>query len=90
MVPNRATHHKCPLYIKDVFDKSCIKQALTRNSTIKLSKLPRRTNYGQNNISCLATSVWNNLPNELKRCINLNTFKHKIKEYFLLQNNTER
>ena len=31
----------------------------------------------------LAPSVWNNMPNELKLCINLNTFKHKIKKYFL-------
>ena len=71
-----------PLYIKDAFDKSCIKQAWTRNSTMKLNQRPRRTSYDQNNISFLATSVWSNLPNELKCCINLNTFKHKIKEYF--------
>ena len=31
----------------------------------------------------LAPSVWNNMPNELKLCINLNTFKYKIKKYFL-------
>ena len=36
-----------------------------------------------NTISFLAPSVQNNLPNELKRCTNLSTFKHKIKEYFL-------
>ena len=39
-----------------------------------------RTSYGQNCISFLASSVCNNLSNELKRCTNLNTFKHKIKE----------
>ena len=27
-------HDKCPLYINDVFDKSCIDQASTRNSTM--------------------------------------------------------
>ena len=77
---------KCPLYMKDVFDKSCMSQASTmsqRNSTMKLSQPPRRTSYGQICISLLAPSVWNNLPNELKRCTNLNTFKHKIKEYLL-------
>ena len=55
-------------------------QASTRNSTMKLSQPLRRTSYGQNCISFLAPSVWNNLSNELKRCTNLNTFKHKIKE----------
>ena len=56
---------KCPLYMKDV-------------STMKLSQPLRRTNYGQNCISFLAPSVWNNLSNELKRCTNLrNTFSAK-------------
>ena len=74
---------KCPLYIKDVFDKPCISQVSTRNCTMKLSQPLRRTNNGQHCISFLAPSVWNNLPNEVKRCTNLNTFKHKVKEYFL-------
>ena len=66
---------KCPLYMKDVFDKSCLSQASTRNSTMKLSQPLRRTSYGLNCISFLAPSVWNNLPNDLKRCTNLNTSK---------------
>ena len=69
--------------MKDVFDKSCISQASTGNSTMKLSQPLRKTNYGQHCISFLAPAVWNIFPNELKRCTNLNTFKHKIKEYFL-------
>ena len=73
---------RCPFYMRDIFDKSCISQASTRNSIMKLNQPLKRTSYGQNCISFLATSVWNNLPNELKRCTNLNTFKHKIKEYF--------
>ena len=63
-------------YMKDVFNKPCISQASTRNSTMLW-------NYGQYCISFLAPSIWNNLPNEVKRCTNLNTFKHKVKEYFL-------
>ena len=74
---------KCPLYMKDVFDKPCISQVSTTNSTMKLSQPLRRTNNGQHCTSFLAPSVWNNLPNEVKRCTNLNTFKHKVKEYFL-------
>ena len=69
--------------MKDVFNKPCLSQASTRNSTMKLSQPLRRTNNGQHCISFLAPSVWNNLPNELKRCTNLNTFKHKVKECFL-------
>ena len=69
--------------MKDVFNKPCLSQASTRNSTMKLSQPLRRTNNGQHCISFLAPSVWNNMPNELKRCTNLNTFKHKVKKCFL-------
>ena len=74
---------KCPLYMKDVFEKSCIIQASTRNSTMKLSQTLRRTSNGLHCMFFLAPSIWNNLPNELKRDTYLNTFKHKNKEYFL-------
>ena len=66
-----------------LLDRSCISQTSTRNSTMKLSQPLRRTSYCQHCISFLAPSVLNNLPNELKRCSNLNTFKHRIKEYFI-------
>ena len=72
-----------PYTKKDVFDKPCISQASAGNSTMKLSQPLTRTNNGQHYISFLTPSVWNNLPNEIKRCTTLNTFKHKIKEYFL-------
>ena len=49
----------CPLYMKEVFDKPCISQASTTNSTMKLSQPLRRTNNGQHCISFLAPSVWN-------------------------------
>ena len=48
---------KCPLYMKDVFDKSCMSQASTRSSTMKLSQPLRRTSYGQKCFSFLAPSV---------------------------------
>ena len=73
---------RCPLYMKEVFDNSCISQASTRTSTMKLTQPPRRASYGQNCISFPTPTVRNNLTNELKRCTNLNTFKHKIKKYF--------
>ena len=38
---------------------------------MKLSQPLKRTNYGQHCISFLATSVWNNLQDELKHCTNV-------------------
>ena len=74
---------KYPLCMRDVLDKPCIRQTTTRNSTMKLNQPLRRTKNGQHCISFLAPSIWSNLPNEVKRCTNLNMFKHKVKEYFL-------
>ena len=36
---------RCPSYMKDVFDRSCINQASTRNSSMKVSQPLRRTNH---------------------------------------------
>ena len=68
--------------MKDVFNKSCMSQGSTRNSTMKISQPLKENHLWSNCISFLAPSVWNNLLNELKRCTNINMFKHKIKEYF--------
>ena len=38
---------RCPLDMRDIFDKSCISQASTRNSTTKLTQPLRRTSYGR-------------------------------------------
>ena len=73
---------KCPLYMKDVFDKSCINQAVRRNSNKKLSQPLRKTNIGQNCISFMTPTVWNKMPPDLKNCTNVNTFKHKVKAHF--------
>ena len=44
-----------------------------------------------NTVSLSWPHQFGTMPNaKLKHCTNLNTFKHKIKEYFLLQNKKER
>ena len=53
--------NRCSLYMADVFDKSYTSQGPIRNSTKKLSQPLTRTTYGQNSISFLVSSVWNNL-----------------------------
>ena len=63
-----------PPYMNDVF-----KLAGQPNTTTKAS------NHGQNNISCIAPIIWNNLPNFLKTTDNLNTYKHRLKEHICHQ-----
>ena len=41
----------------------------------------RTTKYGLNSISYLAPKIWDLIPNEIKRCDNLISFKQKIKSW---------
>ena len=38
---------------------------------------------GHKRIAYLAPSIWNELPSDMKLIPNLNTFKHKLKKWFL-------
>ncbi len=51
--------------------------------TISLIKLPKThtVTYGTNSLLFKASLIWNNLPNNLKECDNVNTFKRKIKSW---------
>ena len=58
----------------------------TRNSFLKLTQPSRRTKQGQNCLSFIGPSIWNKLPERIKDSNNLNSFKHKVKEHFLNEN----
>ena len=74
-----------PPYMNDVFKLAGQPNTTTKASLVKLNQTLRRTNHGQNNISCIAPIIWNNLPNFLKTTDNLNTYKHRVKEHFCHQ-----
>ena len=67
--------------MSDMFHPKSIK-VQTRNSTSQLSK-PSSKASGQKGIAYLAPSIWNELPSDMKLIPNLNTFKHKLKKWFL-------
>ena len=71
-----------PKYMGEVFKKSTASNLGTRSSLLKLQQPLRNTNYGQSNMSYLATSIWNRLPNTLKMTQTINTYKHKLKKHF--------
>ena len=67
--------------MSDMFHPKSIK-VQTRNSTLQLSK-PSSKASGHKVIAYLAPSIWNELPSDMKLIPNLNTFKHKLKKWFL-------
>ena len=55
----------------------------TRNGFLKLNLPSRKTKQGQNCLSYIGPSIWNKIPDTIKKIKNLNTFKHKVKGHFL-------
>ena len=58
--------------------------------TQKISAKPknpfRKTNMGQLIISYIGPSLWNSLPDSIKKANSLNTFKHNFKKHCKLNN----
>ena len=70
-----------PTYMSDIFipQKTVIN---TRNSMYRLKTQIKRSNMGQNSLSCIGPKLWNILPNEIKSSESTNSFKHKLKNKF--------
>ena len=54
-----------------------------RNNFFKLKNYFRKTNMGQKTISYFGPSIWNSLPDPIKKVNSLNTFKHNVKKHYL-------
>ena len=55
----------------------------TRNSYLKLSYPFRKTSTGQNGLSYIEPAIWNRIPEISKKIKNLNSFKHKMEDYYM-------
>ena len=55
----------------------------TRKNFSKLKNPFCETNMGQKAISYIGPSIWNSLPDSIKRANSLNTFKHNVKKHYL-------
>ena len=52
-----------------------------RTETCLQAISPRTTTYALDSVSYLAPKTWNLVPNEIKRCKTLNSFRHSIKNW---------
>ncbi len=71
--------------MSDIYNPVGENSVSTRNSFKKLAQPFRKTNNGQNTLSFIGPSIWNKLPEKIKRTENLNTFKHNVKRYYLAE-----
>ena len=72
-----------PDFVSDLLQPAHQININTRASFLKLKQPFRKTKAGQNNLSYLGPGEWNKLPNYLKQASNINSFKHKLKFYYL-------
>ena len=73
----------CPYYLKEIFEFAPHCRTDTRNKFAKLKTPFRKTNMRQKAISFVGPSLWNILPELIKKTDNLNTFKHNVKNHCL-------
>ena len=74
--------NKYPGYMNEIFKPAENIRINMRNSYLKLNH-PFRNDSGQNGLSYIGPAICNRIPAILKRIKNLNTFKHKMKHYYL-------
>ena len=58
--------------------KIYIQEINSRNNYARLKVPFRKTTIGQKSLTYIGPSVWNKLPNSMKRNISLNKFKYRI------------
>ena len=75
--------NKCAAYMNEVFRLAEKIRINTRNSYPKLNHPFRKTSTKQKGLSYIGPAIWRRIPEILKKTKNLNTFKHKMKHYYL-------
>ena len=74
----------CPYYLNEVFEFAPEGNISLRNN-LKLKRPFQNTNNDQKALSFIGPSLWNQIPETLKKTNNLNTFKHNLKKHFFNQ-----
>ena len=74
-----------PNYLNEVFQWAAESNRTLRNDYLKLKHPFRKTTAGQNSLSFLGLSKWNQLPESTKSVITLILFEHNLKKFYLVQ-----
>ena len=69
--------------MNEVFRPAENRRINTRNSFLKLNHAFRKPSTEQKSLSYIGPAIWNRIPEFMKKTRNLNTFKHKMKHYYL-------
>ena len=72
----------CPDYFDELYFPLETNSVRMHSSHQKLSLPRRKTNIGLKALSYVGPSLWNSLNETLKTSSSINSFKHKMKEYY--------
>ena len=75
--------NQCLAYMNEVFWPAENVRKDTRISFLKLNHPFQKTSTRQKSLSYIGPAIWNRIPEIFKKTRNLNTFKHKMKHYYL-------
>ena len=79
----KALKTKAPQYLKDMLNQSKSVRLLRSNNIYMKLDIPRvkRESFANRSFSVMAPWLWNGIPNEIKQCIDIETFKKKLKTF---------
>ena len=72
-ITNNFVNHICPYYLNEIFEFAPHLRTGTRNYVSKFKNLFWKTNMEQKTISYIGPSIWNSLPDSIKKAKDLNT-----------------
>ena len=75
--------NQCPHYLNEAFMKARESSSSLRNIYQKLHQCLCKPNTDQNALSFIGPGLWNEIPEEIKKATNLNTFKDNPKKHYL-------
>ena len=75
----------CPYYLNGFFEFAPEGSISLRSNFLKLKQPFWNTNAGQKALSFIGVSLWNQIPETLKKTESLNTFKHSLNKHFFNQ-----
>ena len=76
-------YKQCLHYLNGDFVKPSESDLSLRNSYQKLKQPFRKTSIGQSTLSFFGPSLWNKIPEEIKRTSSINKFTNKLQKYYL-------
>ena len=79
----KALKGTAPQYLKDMLKLSkSVRQLRSNNMYMKLD-IPRvkRESFANRSFSVMGPRLWNDIPNDVKQCVNVETFKKKLKTF---------